>query len=59
MVVATHGMGGLKRLVLGSVADKMVRGAQVPVLVVRPAGRHARRKSGQINVPGTVAAFFS
>ncbi|HZA98048.1 MAG TPA: universal stress protein [Gemmatimonadales bacterium] len=57
MAVATHGQGGLKRLVLGSVADKLVRGAPVPVLVVRPTGRHARRKSGGINVPVTVAAF--
>lgn len=38
MVVATHGLGGLKRMMLGSVADKLVRGANVPVLVVRPAG---------------------
>src|ERR671911_762544 len=43
MAVATHGLGGLRRGVLGSVADKLVRGAQVPVLVVRPTGRHARR----------------
>jgi nucleotide-binding universal stress UspA family protein len=57
MAVATHGLGGLKRLVLGSVADKLVRGAQVPVLVVRPTGRHARRKSAEINVPVTLAAF--
>jgi nucleotide-binding universal stress UspA family protein len=44
MAVATHGLGGLKRMVLGSVADKVVRGANVPVLVVRPTGRRARRK---------------
>jgi nucleotide-binding universal stress UspA family protein len=50
MAVATHGLGGMKRLLLGSVADKVVRGANVPVLVVRPAGHHARRKSGQVNV---------
>jgi nucleotide-binding universal stress UspA family protein len=58
MAVATHGLGGLKRLAPGSVADKLVRGAQVLVLVVRPTGRHARRKSGDINVPATVAGFF-
>jgi nucleotide-binding universal stress UspA family protein len=57
MAVATHGLGGLKRLVIGSVVDKVVRGAHVPVLVVRPTGRHARRKSGEINVPVTLAAF--
>jgi nucleotide-binding universal stress UspA family protein len=49
MVVATHGLGGVRRMVLGSVADKVVRGANVPVLVVRPTGRRARRKSGGVN----------
>ena len=50
MVVATHGLGGLRRMVLGSVADKVVRGAHVPVLVVRPTARRARRKSLEVNV---------
>lgn len=36
IAVATHGHGGLKRLLLGSVADKIVRGALTPVLVYRP-----------------------
>lgn len=36
IVIATHGLSGVKRLLLGSVADKVVRGADVPVLVVRP-----------------------
>jgi nucleotide-binding universal stress UspA family protein len=44
IAVSTHGLGGMKRLVLGSVADKVVRGAEVPVLVVRPSGGRARRK---------------
>jgi nucleotide-binding universal stress UspA family protein len=38
VALATHGRGGLRRLALGSVADKVVRGADVPVLVYRPAG---------------------
>jgi nucleotide-binding universal stress UspA family protein len=50
MVVATHGLGGVRRMVLGSVADKVVRAVNVPVLVVRPTGRRARRKSGEVNV---------
>jgi nucleotide-binding universal stress UspA family protein len=50
MVVATHGLGGVRRMVLGSVADKVVRGANVPVLVVRPTGRRARRKSGEVKI---------
>lgn len=51
VVLATHGRGGARRMVLGSVADKLVRAAQVPVLVVRPAGRRVRRKSGEIDIP--------
>jgi nucleotide-binding universal stress UspA family protein len=39
VVIATHGRGGVRRLVLGSVADKLVRAAEVPVLVTRPKGR--------------------
>lgn len=38
VALATHGRGGLRRFVLGSVADKVVRGSEEPVLVVRPVG---------------------
>jgi nucleotide-binding universal stress UspA family protein len=41
IAIATHGRGGLRRLALGSVADKLIRAADVPVLVYRPA--HAVR----------------
>ena len=37
MAVGSRGRGGVKRLMLGSVADKLVREAAVPVLVVPPA----------------------
>jgi nucleotide-binding universal stress UspA family protein len=37
IVVGTHGARGIERLLLGSVADKIVRGARVPVLVA-PVG---------------------
>jgi nucleotide-binding universal stress UspA family protein len=43
IVIATHGRGGLRRLALGSVADKVVRGADVPVLVYRPSGRGRKK----------------
>lgn len=33
IVMSTHGYGGLKRLLLGSVADKVLRSCDVPVLV--------------------------
>jgi nucleotide-binding universal stress UspA family protein len=35
IALETHGRGGLSRLFLGSVADKVLRGATVPVLVHR------------------------
>lgn len=34
--MATHGRTGVKRLLLGSVADKVMRGASVPILLYRP-----------------------
>jgi nucleotide-binding universal stress UspA family protein len=37
IVMATHGRGGLPRALLGSVADKVVRGSSVPVGLVRAA----------------------
>jgi nucleotide-binding universal stress UspA family protein len=36
IALATHGRGGIQRLLLGSVADKLVRLAACPVLVYRP-----------------------
>ena len=41
IALATHGRGGLKRLLLGSVADKVLRGAATPVLVYRPVDKSA------------------
>jgi universal stress protein A len=40
IVMATHGRKGLKHLVLGSVAERVVRESCVPVLTVRPAYRN-------------------
>ncbi|MGO9603494.1 MAG: universal stress protein [Candidatus Binataceae bacterium] len=37
VVMATHGRKGLVHLVLGSVAERVVRESRVPVLTVRPA----------------------
>jgi nucleotide-binding universal stress UspA family protein len=39
VALATHGRGGLTRALLGSVADKVIRGATMPVLVCRPGPR--------------------
>jgi nucleotide-binding universal stress UspA family protein len=56
VALATHGRGGLRRLILGSVADKLVRGAEVPVLVYHPTGRRKAKKQAAIRgaAPGRV-----
>jgi len=45
IVMATHGRTGAKRVFLGSVVEKVVRGAQCPVLTLRmaPVARRRRR----------------
>lgn len=35
IAMATHGRGGVSRLILGSVADKIIRGGNIPVLLHR------------------------
>ena len=47
VVMATHGRGGVARMVMGSVADKVVRGAHCPVMTLKEcgAGRDERRLS--------------
>jgi nucleotide-binding universal stress UspA family protein len=37
IAIETHGRGGLSRLLLGSVADKVIRGSKLPILVHKPA----------------------
>jgi nucleotide-binding universal stress UspA family protein len=41
IAMATHGRGGVARMLLGSVADKVVRGAGTPVLLRRPSSEAA------------------
>jgi nucleotide-binding universal stress UspA family protein len=36
IIMSTHGRSGLSRWILGSVADKVLRGTHLPVLLVRP-----------------------
>jgi nucleotide-binding universal stress UspA family protein len=36
IALATHGRGGVRRMLLGSVADEVIHGAATPVLVYRP-----------------------
>ena len=41
VVMGTHGRTGLRRLVVGSVAEKVLRRASIPVLTVREPASHA------------------
>lgn len=45
IVMATHGRSGLSRWVYGSVADKVLRGATVPVLLVRSYSQQERMRA--------------
>jgi len=36
VVMATHGRGGLEHIIIGSVAEKVVRRSPCPVLTIRP-----------------------
>ncbi len=51
VVMSTHGRSGLSHLVMGSVAEQVIRSAACPVLVIRDCGQvHVRR-------PGSVPAW--
>lgn len=43
VAMSTHGRGGLSRLVMGSVAEQVLRATPTPVLVYRPTGVSAPR----------------
>ena len=48
-ICATHGRSGLKRLILGSVTERLMRSLTCPVLVVRPqAGDLSLSPSGEV-----------
>lgn len=47
IVMATHGWKGLRRLLLGSVAEGVMREAPCPVLTVRPRARPVRARLGK------------
>jgi len=51
IVMATHGRKGLYRLVLGSVAEHVVREAPCPVLTVKPKAARARASRTQPRGP--------
>ena len=55
IVMCTHGRSGMRRWLLGSVADKVLQGTLVPVLMVRPPGiagwPFPARNEGQVSSP--------
>jgi nucleotide-binding universal stress UspA family protein len=54
LVLATHGRTGLRRMVMGSVAERVVRLAPCPVLVVRSrAAPGLRHDAGEVGVHGS------
>ena len=51
MVAGTRGLTGWKKLLLGSTAAQIVRGADVPVLVVHPEDAETPRRPRTVLVP--------
>lgn len=47
-ICATHGRSGLKRLILGSVTERLMRSLSCPVLVVRPEEGEPQVPSGDV-----------
>jgi CO/xanthine dehydrogenase FAD-binding subunit len=57
VAMATHGRGGVRRFLLGSITDKVIRAAQVPILVMPPVrtprrARSVQRQKSQAISPG-------
>jgi len=46
IVMSTHGRGGVNRVVFGSVAERVLRQGQTPVLMVRPTGEIPEKETG-------------
>ena len=45
IVMSTHGLSGMRRLMLGSVTEEVLKTATIPVLVVPPRAGRARRRT--------------
>lgn len=54
LVLATHGRTGLARILLGSTAEKIIRHAPCPVLVIRPLGQQTTAGPGVFRTPTSV-----
>jgi nucleotide-binding universal stress UspA family protein len=46
IVMTTHGRSGVGRLVMGSVAESVLRGTRTPILVLRDTGAPVHAPSG-------------
>ena len=55
VAIATHGRGGWTRLALGSVADKVLRGSVMPVMLYRPRAAKATETSARLDTDPAVA----
>jgi nucleotide-binding universal stress UspA family protein len=55
LIVGTHGRTGLSHFLLGSVAEKVVRGASVPVVCIRNPAREATPTHEESNVEDELA----
>lgn len=51
IIVGTHGRRGLDRILLGSVAESLVRTASCPVFVARPKDHSRRKRSDRPDQP--------
>jgi nucleotide-binding universal stress UspA family protein len=47
IVMTTHGRTGIGRLILGSVAESVLRGTATPILLLRPDGAGLERPAGR------------
>jgi len=60
IVMGTHGRGAMLRMMLGSVAEHVVRTAPCPVMVVRdprPRGGAAQARQEEVSAVGTAALW--
>jgi nucleotide-binding universal stress UspA family protein len=51
IVITTHGRSGLGRLILGSVAEQVLRGTTVPILVLRDARAPVAARPPEVPAP--------
>jgi nucleotide-binding universal stress UspA family protein len=51
IALTTHGLGGVERWLVGSVADRLLHTSRIPLLVVRPGGTAAQPEITSLLVP--------